>query len=137
MLPERQIIVETVLEGLPDAVAIYLFGSRVRPTDLHAASDWDVAVLEAGGGMSARAWWDLRYALAAALDAEKVDVVPLKQSNFLIRDTVLREGVILYSGDDFARVTWEIATSNLIEEWIPVYERTSAAFHDRFQIEHA
>ena len=132
----ERLIVETVLAALPDAVAVYLFGSRARPEDLREGSDWDVAVLAAGGGMDAMTWFDLRYDLATALEVEKVDLVDLKNADFIIRETVLDEGVLLYSGDEFQRIRWEIASEKLIEEWRPFYEESRDAFLKRFHTEH-
>ena len=124
-------IIELICGALPDVVAVYLFGSRLDPARVDAHSDWDLAVLASGGGMAPREWWALKCRLESMLNIRKVDLVDLKRADFVIRDTVLRESRLLYCGDEAARISWEIASEKLVEEWLPVYEATWAAYWSR------
>ena len=127
MNPGEQLIVDLVRAALPDVVAVYLFGSRTRPQDLRADSDWDIAVLAAGGGVPPMTWFDLKMGLTRALNVVRVDLVDLKRSNYVIRETVLTDGELLYDGDEVARLRWEYASEKLMAEWRPAYEESSRA----------
>lgn len=122
MPPEHQLIVDTVLAKAPDVVAVYLFGSRLDPERVREDSDWDVAVLAAGGGLDPMLWFRIKMDLTFALEVEKVDLVELKTSDFIIRDTVLEEGRVLYCSDTEARIRWELASERLVREWRPIYD---------------
>lgn len=119
------ILVAKIRESLPDVVAIYLFGSRLTPELVDEDSDWDLAVLVTGGGIEPMTWWNLRYDLAVAIGVEKVDVVDLKRSDYIIRDEVLQKGRLLYVGDEDARVLWTEVSERLIWEWMPEYEESN------------
>lgn len=132
-----QTLVDEVVKTLPDVVAIYLFGSRLYPARVDEESDWDIAILPAGGGLEPMQWWNLRWQLARAIDVEKVDVVDLKISDYIIRNTVLAEGRLLYCSDDLARVTWETASQKLGEEWERIYEENASSYFNAMKSRYA
>lgn len=92
---------------LPDLVAIYAFGSRVRG-DATAESDFDLAVLPARP-LDAVARWELQEALARVIGAN-VDLVDLTRASTVLRVEILREGRLLFESDVPARELFE-ATS--------------------------
>jgi predicted nucleotidyltransferase len=85
----------------PEVLAAYLFGSQARGT-AGPLSDIDVAILHDGAlGPSRRL--DLRLELmsraASALATGEIDVVLLNGAPALLRDRVLRDGLVLIDRD--------------------------------------
>jgi len=93
-----------VLERQPDVLVAYLFGSRARRV-AGALSDIDVAVLlrEDGNPTLSRRLALLRD-LAAACGRDDVDLVILNEAPVSLAYRVLREGRLLVSRDELARV---------------------------------
>lgn len=98
-----------------DIEAVYLFGScaagEVNPT-----SDVDIAILLKSGSVKQAA--RLRFALYADLSRllhrNDIDLVILNTSrNLILQDTIVREGKLLYSADDEARITYEVRTMHM------------------------
>jgi predicted nucleotidyltransferase len=85
--------VAQILAAVPDAVAIYLFGSAVRG-DQNAASDIDLAVL-APRPLDPVERFDLQERSAAALH-KSVDLVDLRAASAVMRVQVLEHGRVLY-----------------------------------------
>jgi predicted nucleotidyltransferase len=96
--------VSTLLEAIPDAIAVYLFGSRARG-DAHAKSDVDLAVL-GRSPLDPVARFELQEGIADRLRAS-VDLVDLRVASTVMRVQVLEHGVVLYDGDPAARAAFE------------------------------
>ena len=96
-----------LLDRVPDARAVYLFGSRAggvaRPD-----SDLDLAVLPPRP-LGAVERFDAQEALALAL-AVDVDLVDLLSASTVMRAEVLRTGRVVYDADPTARAFWEVWT---------------------------
>ena len=98
-----------------DIVAVYLFGScatgEVNPT-----SDVDIAVLFKSN--DSKNAFQLRCAfyadLSRMLQRNDIDIVVLNTSrNLILQDTIVREGKLLYSADDEARIAYEVRTMHM------------------------
>ncbi|CAN5675414.1 MAG: nucleotidyltransferase domain-containing protein [Actinomycetota bacterium] len=98
--------------------AAYLFGSRATGTHT-AASDADVAVLMAHGGrmLTLAERSGLANAFADALEAPDADLVVLNEAPLELRGRVVREGRLLYRGDEAHRVRFEVDT---LSRWLDV-----------------
>ena len=100
------LIIETLRDALPDAVAIYRFGSTATG-GAGKESDVDIAVLPAAPlGSSFR--WDLQERLAMALH-RPVDLVDLLSASTVMRMQVLESAVLLFERDTPARLRFETA----------------------------
>lgn len=95
---------ESVLGILPDAVAVYVYGSIARGDDW-PSSDVDVAVL-----LPAKRRIDDALGLMAAIAARvgrDVDVVDLRRAGDTLRAEVLGEGRTVFAADADAVLDWE------------------------------
>jgi predicted nucleotidyltransferase len=95
---------DSVLEALPDAVAIYVYGSIARG-DEGPGSDVDVAVL-----LPPQRRIDDPLGLMSAIAARvgrDVDVVDLRGASDTLRGEVLREGRTVFAADADAVLDWE------------------------------
>jgi predicted nucleotidyltransferase len=94
----------TLLHHLPDAIALYRFGSwgtvYQRPD-----SDIDLAVLPSVR-LAPLQRWELGQALARVLYRD-VDLVDLRAASTVLRAQVIAYGERLYCGDPFACETFE------------------------------
>lgn len=95
----------------PRVACAYLFGSRARGT-ADSASDYDLAVLTsfwvpATERLRLQSNWGIE--LGRALATDRVDLVLLEQASPLLAHRVLRDGVLLCSRDETARVRFEVA----------------------------
>jgi len=97
---DPQPAVAVILAADPDAVAVYLFGSRARG-DARAESDMDLAVLSSAP-FDPVACFDLQERIAERLRAS-VDLVDLRTASTVLRVQVLEHGVLLHEGDPGAR----------------------------------
>jgi predicted nucleotidyltransferase len=92
--------------------AVYLFGSpATRAATL--TSDLDLAVLLRPDAVSAAA--SLRFTLFAecsrALKRNDIDLVILNTAaNLILKDEIIRSGILLYDGDDSTRIDYELKT---------------------------
>ncbi len=102
---DYQPAIELVLATLPDADAIYLFGSRARG-DTHADSDADLAVL-VYPGLDPISLFDLQERIADRLRLA-VDLVDLRKASTVMQVQVLEHGVLLYEGSWYRRATFEM-----------------------------
>lgn len=98
-----------------DIVAVYLFGSRAT-REASPTSDVDIAILLKPGSVKQAA--KLRFALYADLSRllhrNDIDLVMLNTSrNLILQDTIVREGKLLYSADDEARIAYEVRTMHM------------------------
>lgn len=95
---------DSVLEALPDAVAIYVYGSIARG-DEGPGSDVDVAVL-----LPPQRRIDDPLGLMSAIAARvgrDVDVVDLRGASDTLRGEVLREGRTVFAAYADAVLDWE------------------------------
>lgn len=102
------------LEGRPDVVCAWLFGSRARG-DAHDGSDVDVAVLR--GMPRPRTLDDWPVELETAVEeavGSRVDLVLLDGADSDLVHRVLRDGVLVVDRDRAARIAFEVFKRN---EW--------------------
>jgi len=100
-------------------VALYLFGSTAAGTDTRL-SDVDVAVL-LPEELPKADYLEFRLELAAELSqllrTDAVDLVILNDAPPLLRHRAIIQGKLIYSGDDIARVRFEVRT---LQEYLDV-----------------
>lgn len=111
-MPVMQHVEEQVrraLERHPDVLVAYLFGSMARGTS-GPRSDVDVAVLVREDGDRLDRRLALMSDLAEATGAGRVDVVVLNEAPVALAYRVLRDGRLLISRDDRARVEHRVQT---------------------------
>ena len=100
-------------------VALYLFGSTAAGTDTRL-SDVDVAVL-LPEELPKADYLEFRLELAAELSqllrTDAVDLVILNEAPPLLRHRAIIQGKLIYSGDDIARVRFEVRT---LQEYLDV-----------------
>jgi uncharacterized protein len=101
---DHEAAVRRILAAVPEAEAIYLFGSRARG-DALPDSDFDIAVLTAAP-LPALFRYDLQEALAADLHAA-VDLVDLRSASTVMRVKVIDEGRLWYERDATVRQLFE------------------------------
>lgn len=95
---------DALLEAMPDAWAIYVYGSAARG-DAGPASDVDLAVLLPHGQRIPRKL-SLMAALAATLGRD-VDLIDLREVGDFLRMEVLRDGRVLHAADRDRLLEWE------------------------------
>jgi predicted nucleotidyltransferase len=95
---------QSVLDLLPDAWAIYLYGSMARG-DAGPGSDLDVAVL-LPPNQTLEQPWQLAGRLSGVL-GQDVDLVDLRQAGHVLCMQVLAEGVVLYNAEPGQVLGWE------------------------------
>lgn len=91
----------------------YLHGSRARGTE-HPGSDADVAVLlrEGAPPLPLLRREDLAARLAPDFDGADVDLTVLDGAPLEVRARVVREGVVVFRGDEPRRVAFEVDTQS-------------------------
>lgn len=151
--------IRAALEARPEVLFAYLFGSRAagRP---HAASDVDVAVYlrpTDGGAQSdeegvARrdgpaAWPEIHGDLVDALAPrvpgvglrqgghapEGVDLVVLNDAPPLLADRVVREGELVLSRSERARIRWTVRVKSRYCDLQPLRRRLDRALEERLR----
>lgn len=88
-MPPDEVIVMPVLAALPQAMAVYAFGSRVKG-DARPDSDLDLAVLVPGYADPLKLW-SLAGELSAALDLD-VDLLDLRRASTVMQYQILTGG---------------------------------------------
>jgi predicted nucleotidyltransferase len=96
-----------VLRVLPEAQAVYLFGSFGGPYE-HPASDIDLAVLMSEPLEPVRRW-ELQEQLASVLGRD-VDLVDLRDASTVLRMQVVDGGRVLFDGVPSERELFEAHT---------------------------
>jgi predicted nucleotidyltransferase len=91
-----------------DVVAAYLFGSQARGT-AGLLSDVDVAVLLRDAGDPTR-HLELIDAVAQVVGSERTDVVVLNDAPLALAYRIIRDGELLVSRDERARIRHWVAT---------------------------
>jgi predicted nucleotidyltransferase len=95
----------------------YLFGSRALGA-AHPDSDADIAVMPSREiGLLAQG--GLVVDLAVALGVSEVDLVMVDHASLELRGRIVREGRVLYSADEPARVAFEVRTLSEYLDWVP------------------
>lgn len=100
------------LSGELDIIGAYLYGSRARG-EAHENSDYDVAIFtgrDPGTESTGRLEMDLCELLEKKSGLRCLDVRILDQAPLMIRGKVLTEGLLLYTGNEVARVRLERET---------------------------
>lgn len=117
-----------------DAVLVaYLFGSHARG-EAHALSDVDVAVLLPEGltpKQRLERRMDIIADLAAILGTNDVDVAVLNDASLALGYRVLRDGRLLYCGDEEARVLHRAFTVTRYLDFEPILNRHYQAIIER------
>lgn len=101
------IIVERILQVMPEVWAIYQFGSAGTPFERND-SDIDLAIL-APKPMTNLARWELAQDLARQLRRD-VDLVELQSASTVLRHQALHHGRRIYCADRFASEEFESRT---------------------------
>lgn len=122
--------IRRALEGRPEVVFAYIFGSRGSPrAPVHAESDFDVAVYLREGRGDLRSgrfgdFWSELHSLVVKAAApiaglrdrggapEGVDLVILNDAPPLLADRVARRGGLLFSRSESARIRWLVRTKS-------------------------
>ena len=93
-----KIVIEALVNIVPDLKGVYLFGSRADGS-ARPDSDFDFAFLNTGTRLSDLAVHSLRLALATSLDAD-VDLVDLRAASSVLQFQIISKGRRIYSSDD-------------------------------------
>jgi predicted nucleotidyltransferase len=96
--------VALIRQAVPDAIALYVFGSHARG-DAHAASDLDLALLQPRA-LDSVARFELQERIAAALSTD-VDLVDLRSASAVMRVQVIEHGRVLFERDAAEREEFE------------------------------
>jgi len=102
------------LSGRPEILVAYLFGSQARETQC-PTSDIDVGLLvhkdrtdDSGYGYRAAIATDMM----SVVKTNAVDVVLLNDAPPLLAHRAVRDGIVLHSKDEAARIAFEVRTLN-------------------------
>jgi predicted nucleotidyltransferase len=124
---------DALLTALPDAWAIYAFGSFARAEDW-PGSDLDLAVLLP----PARRIQDLLGVISAVSASvhRDVDVVDLRRASDVLRREVLMDGQTLYVSEPDQALAWEAAAMSRyarhreeIRDILEDFRRTGVGYH--------
>lgn len=123
----------TLLAALPDAWAIYVFGSFARGEEW-PGSDLDLAVL-LPPGRRIESLLDVIGSVSARVHRE-VDVVDLRRAGDVLRREVLMDGWTLYVSQPDQVLAWEAAAISRyawhreeIRDLLEVFHRTGVGYH--------
>lgn len=123
--------VARALRNEADVLAAYVFGSVARGT-AGPTSDLDVAVLLGGVPTTARRL-ELIDAVAAAAGTDRVDVVVLDDAPPALAYRVLRDGQLLFSRDEPARIAHWVRTVDRYLDMEPMRRALSAGVSHRLE----
>lgn len=124
---------DSLLRALPDAWAIYAFGSLARGEDW-PSSDLDLAVLLPPG----RRIQDLLGIMSgiSARVHREVDIVDLRRAGDVLRREVLSDGQALYVSEPDQVLAWEAAAMSRyarhreeIHDILEDFRRTGVGYH--------
>lgn len=118
------------LQRHPDVVVAYLFGSQARGTS-GPLSDLDVAVLLRGDGHGLERRLALMADVAAATKRGRVDVVILNEAPVALAYRVLRDGRLLFSRDERARIEHRVRTVDRYLDMEPFRRVQEQGLRDR------
>ncbi|MGH2529165.1 MAG: type VII toxin-antitoxin system MntA family adenylyltransferase antitoxin [Actinomycetota bacterium] len=97
------------LERHHDVLVAYLFGSTARGT-AGPLSDVDVAVLLQEDGDPLERQLDLVGEVSSAIGSDLVDVILLNEASIALAYRVLRDGRLILSRDERARIQHRVST---------------------------
>ena len=118
------IVVDALRAALPDALAIYLYGSRARG-DALPSSDVDVAVLPSRPLDPVRRF-ELAQEIAARVGHD-VDLVDLLTATAALRVQIIDDGVVLYDGAPTRREAFE---TRALGEYARLFEERREILQD-------
>jgi predicted nucleotidyltransferase len=119
-----------LLAGAPGVLVAYLYGSHARGR-AGPLSDVDVALLLDRDDEERRL--ELTAAIAHAVAPARADVVILNDAPLALAYRVLRDGVILNSRDDRARVAHWVRTVDRYLDMAPARRLMAAGTHNRLR----
>lgn len=114
--------IRDVVSGEPDVLVAYVFGSVARDT-ANALSDVDVAVLTSPGSDVSKRHPELVATVADVTGLERADVLMLDEAPIALAYRVLRDGRLLFSRDDPARIAHWMRTVDRYIDMAP-FRRT-------------
>jgi predicted nucleotidyltransferase len=117
-------IVEQILQAMPDIWAIYRFGSAGTPFE-RGDSDLDLAIL-APRPVNNLTRWALAQDLARRLRRD-VDLVDLQSASTVLRHQVFHQGQRIYCGDRFAA---EEFASRALSDYVRLNEARRGILQD-------
>jgi hypothetical protein len=121
-----------VLERELDVLVAYLFGSVARGTS-GPMSDVDVAVLLRKDGDLFKRRLQLIAEVSTVVGSERADVVVLNEAPVALAFRVLRDGQILVSRDERARIRHRVSTLDRYMDMAPFRKVQSEGLHHRLQ----
>lgn len=92
---DKQLIIDTLQENIPELQALYLFGSQMDGTAT-STSDVDIAYLS-HKVLSSLDRWGLSQKLASLLSTD-IDLIELSQTNTIFRYQILSTSERIYGG---------------------------------------
>lgn len=128
-MPTLEDTLRTALQGHPDVVFAYLFGSRSHGQD-HPRADVDVAVYVRPGTTKGWAALEFTNLLAQALRRDDVDVLILNDAPPAVGFEALK-GTLLFSRDEAIRVEKEARIMSRYHDRLPYLRRSLSAAMDR------
>ena len=108
-----------VLRHYPQVKLLYLFGSQVEDKT-GPMSDYDFGVFVDPAQPTPDLEHHLSHRLALALQADKVDVVPLNRAPIELAYAVIAQGRLLYEADITTRVEYEAQVLSRYFDYLPV-----------------
>lgn len=116
--------IETILRLVPDALAVYLFGSRAAGEE-RPDSDVDLALL-APRSLDSVERWQLQEDVASILRAS-VDLVDLRGASTVLRAQVVTGGELLHDADPAGRALFE---TNVLSDYARLNEERAEILAD-------
>jgi predicted nucleotidyltransferase len=113
-----------------DVLVAYLFGSQARG-EARPGSDVDVAVLLPKDADFGRRHLELIAAVADAVGLDAADVVVLNEAPVPLGYRVLRDGLLLFSRDDRARVDHYVRTVDRYLDMAPMRRTIAVGLRHR------
>lgn len=116
-----------------EVISAYLYGSAAHGR-MHAHSDVDVAVVfdhSVPRDQRFRRRLRLIGQVKDLLGIDEADVVPLNDAPLLLAFHVLRDPVLLFSADDYARSEFELRTLGLYYDFAPILGSYVSAMRER------
>jgi predicted nucleotidyltransferase len=120
------------LEAEPDVLFAYLFGSVARGR-AGPLSDVDVAVMVKDGVDLARRHLDLIGAVSEAVGSDGADVVLLNEAPISLAFRVIRDGVVILSLDEKARIRHKAMVIDRYIDMAPMRKELARGLRHRLE----